>query len=46
MNFFPDHVVVAPIIVPLLTGAILLFIDERTENGDSAAEDRATQKQQ
>ncbi|NTE85367.1 monovalent cation/H+ antiporter subunit D [Agrobacterium rubi] len=29
MNFFPAHIVVAPILVPLITGAILLFIDER-----------------
>jgi multicomponent K+:H+ antiporter subunit D len=29
MNFFPSHLIVAPILVPLITGAILLFIDER-----------------
>ncbi|MES5098271.1 monovalent cation/H+ antiporter subunit D [Agrobacterium sp. BA1120] len=29
MNFLPSHIVVAPILVPLITGAILLFIDER-----------------
>ena len=29
MNSFPSHIVIAPILVPLITGAILLFIDER-----------------
>jgi multicomponent K+:H+ antiporter subunit D len=29
MNSFPSHIVIAPILVPLLTGAILLFLDER-----------------
>lgn len=29
MNFLPSHIVVAPILMPLITGAILLFIDER-----------------
>ncbi|MGV1870823.1 monovalent cation/H+ antiporter subunit D [Agrobacterium rosae] len=32
MNFFPAHIVVAPILVPLIAGAILLFIDERKRN--------------
>jgi multicomponent K+:H+ antiporter subunit D len=29
VNSFPSHIVIAPILVPLITGAILLFIDER-----------------
>lgn len=29
MNSLPSHIVVAPILLPLITGAILLFIDER-----------------
>ena len=29
MNSFPSHIVIAPILVPLITGAILLLIDER-----------------
>ncbi len=32
MNSLPPHIVVAPILVPLITGAILLFIDERKRN--------------
>ncbi|MGV1751110.1 monovalent cation/H+ antiporter subunit D [Agrobacterium sp. CG674] len=29
MNAFPVHIVIAPILVPLIIGALLLFIDER-----------------
>ncbi|KQO78991.1 monovalent cation/H+ antiporter subunit D [Rhizobium sp. Leaf262] len=29
MNYFPVHIVIAPVLVPLIAGAILLFIDER-----------------
>ncbi|MCS4243689.1 multicomponent K+:H+ antiporter subunit D [Rhizobium sp. BIGb0125] len=29
MNSFPSHIVIAPIMLPLLTGALLLFFDER-----------------
>ncbi len=36
MNSFPSHVVIAPIMVPLLTGAILLFIDERKRKTKAA----------
>jgi multicomponent K+:H+ antiporter subunit D len=32
VNSLPPHIVVAPILVPLITGAILLFIDERKRN--------------
>lgn len=36
MNSFPSHIVIAPILVPLITGAILLFIDERKRNTKAA----------
>jgi multicomponent K+:H+ antiporter subunit D len=36
VNFFPAHIVVAPILVPLMTGAILLFIDERKRSTKAA----------
>lgn len=29
MNYFPVHIIIAPILVPLIAGALLLFIDER-----------------
>lgn len=36
MNSFPSHIVIAPILVPLITGAILLFIDERKRKTKAA----------
>ncbi len=36
MNSFPSHIVIAPILVPLITGAILLFIDERKRRTKAA----------
>ncbi len=36
MNSFPAHIVIAPILVPLLAGAILLFIDERKRRTKAA----------
>ncbi len=36
MNSFPSHIVIAPILAPLITGAILLFIDERKRKTKAA----------